>query len=91
MSAFELLIDCVKDATKERDELADALELKDETIQAMESVLAKIGTRLKVPAGDVPALLEAIDQLTAGISEPETDFRKARGVLSVPDQGNDDG
>ena len=28
MSAFELLVDCVKDATKERDELAAALELK---------------------------------------------------------------
>ncbi len=26
MSAFELLVDCVKDATKERDELAAALE-----------------------------------------------------------------
>ena len=26
MSAFDLLVDCVKDATKERDELADALE-----------------------------------------------------------------
>lgn len=46
--------------------LRDALELKDEMIQAMESVLAKIGERLKVPAGDVPALFEVIDQLTAG-------------------------
>lgn len=35
MSAFDLLVDCVKDATKERDELADALGQKDAEIEQL--------------------------------------------------------
>ena len=34
----------------------DCQEQKDETIQAMEAVMVKIGDPLNVPAGDVPAL-----------------------------------
>ena len=48
---------------------ADALVQKDEMIQAMESVLAKIGEHLKVSPGDVPALLEAIEGREAALRE----------------------
>ncbi|HDZ39498.1 MAG TPA: hypothetical protein ENH62_14695 [Marinobacter sp.] len=102
MSELELLADCLKDATKERDELAVALEQKDETIHAMESVLAHIGKRVSVPPGDVPALLEAIDQLTAGdtvtvaavdvaTDRIEHEIEGWNGDQTVPDQGKDDG
>lgn len=60
-----------------------ALEQKDETFQAMESVLAKIGERLKVSAGDVPALLEAIDQLTAGDSLPDDGEKQAAALSEI--------
>ena len=41
MSAFDLLVDCIKDATKERDELAAALEQKDATIADLVESLAE--------------------------------------------------
>ena len=55
MSELDLLADCLKDATKERDELAAALEQKDVQIEDLEETLFKImdlADKALAPAGD---------------------------------------
>jgi len=57
---------------------ADALVLKDETIQAMESVLAKIGEHLKISPGDVPGLFDALEQKQTIIDSLEDSLDEAK-------------
>ena len=54
MSELDLLADCLKDATKERDELAAALDQKDVQIEDLEETLFKImdlADKALAPAG----------------------------------------
>ena len=54
MSAFDLLVDCVKDATKERDELADALEQVQKRVAALVSELNEIAIQELSTEGETP-------------------------------------
>ena len=72
-------VPCWQDDIDEVKRLTAALEQKQARINKLEFLLTYARTCDK-QAGDI-----AWNQQIAGISEPETDFRKARGVLSVED------
>ena len=68
MSAFDLLVDCIKDAAKERDELAAALEQKDVQIEDLEETLFKImdlADKALAPANAPSALEQAQQEIDA--------------------------